>query len=424
MRLPLAAGRGGILSMANTALSYLPPGMAQAAQAGLAAFSAVWKAIKSPSEAELKARRDVDDYEAVAIEGLSDAQLAEAAAAGWESVADAGFLIKIRDQYVEVGLSAQQAETDVNAYWAAIESGDIEAINAQQAEWDALGLSIDEVAAGVTAAWEASSSAAASAFYKAEDAGTTAYDKILTEALIAEVGQKEAVARATAASLAATAKVLAAEGLKYARIAGFDAAMALGAHATQAERNAAAATAAAGAIASWDAAMVAVTASDLAATDAMKQDWTGPAGVQQETEAASTAAQAAWEAGATEIQRVSGVMAEGVKGDLVGIRDSARARFGEIVSAAQDAANAIEFESIWPDMTREMANDMARMAASSIASIGTVVDGAERMRKAVSSASSGGSGGEVTTAGWRKRPDGCWLRTGSGYGLPGVTVRP
>ena len=308
--------KSGVMSLVQTATNFLPPGMAQAAQIGIAAVSAIWKAVKKPSEAELAARKDVDDYEAAAIEGLSEAQLAEAAAAGWESVADAGFLIKIRDQYGEVGLSAEQAEADVAAYWAAIESGDLTTIDAYQEKWDGLGVSIEEAAAATEAAWEASSSAAASAFYKAEDAGTSAYDKIYAEAIESGAGQEQAVAKATAASLAATAKVLAAEGLKYARIAGFDAAMALGAHATQAERNAAAATAAAGAIASWDAAMVAVVASDKAAADAIEAPGGGPARTQEAIDKAllakETGALPAAEAAFAALPGVADTMAGGV----------------------------------------------------------------------------------------------------------------
>ena len=40
--------KSGIMSMANTAMSFLPPGMSQVAQASLAAISAVWSAMKRP----------------------------------------------------------------------------------------------------------------------------------------------------------------------------------------------------------------------------------------------------------------------------------------------------------------------------------------------------------------------------------------
>ena len=128
--------KSGVMSLVQTATNFLPPGMAQAAQIGIAAVSAIWKAVKKPSEAELAARKAVDDYEAAAIEGLDDVQITEAISAGWASWEDAAFLIKIRDQYAEVGRSADEAEADVSAYWAAIKSGDTEKIDAQQAAWD------------------------------------------------------------------------------------------------------------------------------------------------------------------------------------------------------------------------------------------------------------------------------------------------
>ena len=68
----------------------------------------------------------------------------------------------------------------------------------------------------------------------------------------------------------ANAEILQDEGEKYARIAAFDAAMALGANATADERKAAAAAAAQAAQDSWGAAMTAVEASDAAATEAMR----------------------------------------------------------------------------------------------------------------------------------------------------------
>ena len=206
-----------------------------------------------------------------------------------------------------------------------------------------------------------------------------AYDSTYEAAIEAgALGEEEATRKATQASLDASEKVLHARGIEFARLAAFDAAMALGAHATQAERSAAADSAAKAATASWDAAMGAVAASDKAATDAMKGDWTGPEGVQQETEEAALKAREAWETEALEIERLSDIMATEMKGDLVSVRDSAKDRFREIVGAAQDAANVIEFGSIWPRMTHEMAADMARMADSSIGSIGRVVSAAAK----------------------------------------------
>ena len=293
--------QSGIMSMVQTAVTYLPPGFKEAAQIAIGMYTTLWNTFKNPSDAEVRARQDVDDYEAAAIEGLSESQIAEAMAAGWQSWEDAAFLIGIRDQYLAVGLSAEQAERDVQAYWDAMAAGDEAAVDAQQEAWDELGVSVAEVeaaaveaAAAALAAWNAVGGSAASAFYKAKQAGVDAYTKVLDaseqyqaaaaagdtelmEKLVADNGEWvrseiESNAHARDVQLAAIAEVLAAEGQKYARIAAFDAAMALGVNATAEERAEAARLAAAAAIESWDAAMVAVTESDAAANAAITGD--------------------------------------------------------------------------------------------------------------------------------------------------------
>ena len=64
----------------------------------------------------------------------------------WE---DAAFLIEIRDMYLAAGLTAQEAETHVQAYWDAIHEGDRGAILDQQEAWDALRETIEEDTAAV-----------------------------------------------------------------------------------------------------------------------------------------------------------------------------------------------------------------------------------------------------------------------------------
>ena len=261
--------QSGIMSMVQTAVTYLPPGFKEAAQIAIGMYTTLWETFKNPSEAELRARQDVADYQEAAIEGLSDDQIVEAMSAGWTAWEDAAFLITIRDQYAAVGLSAEQAERDVQAYWDAIHSGDIEAIDAQQEAWDEVGVSATQAASAASAAWDSVARAAINAYDKAKAAGVTAYDEVYAAAIEAGLGQEEAAASAAAAQIAATAEVLAAEGQKYARIAAFDAAMALGVNATAEERAEAARLAAAAAIESWDAAMIAVTESDAAANAAI-----------------------------------------------------------------------------------------------------------------------------------------------------------
>ena len=264
----------------------------------------LWSSLKKPSEAELAARRDVDDYEAAFIDGLSQAQIAEAMNAGWESWEDAAFLIGIRDQYLEIGKSAAQAEADVARYWNAIEAGDMETINSMQAEWDAMGVSIADVAAQAQAAWDAASGAAVSAFRAAESAGQSAYESTMESALEAGATRKEAAAQAAEAEKAAIEEVLAAKGEEYARTAAFDAAMALGANATAEERAEAARNAAQAARESWGAAMDAVVASDQAATEALGQS------SEQRAKDAEEGAQAAKDAAVDAVKEESDLIAQ------------------------------------------------------------------------------------------------------------------
>ena len=154
--------------------------------------------------------------------------------------------------------------------------------------------------AELIAAFEAASSAAVGAFRASEAAGVKAYDettqasadyhaavadgdeklaaKIIEDNGLWVTNTEEAHARGSAAALAASTEVLAAKGVEYARISAFEAAMALGAHATAAERIEAARTAATAASESWDAAMVAVIASDKAAADAIDGTWNPESG--------------------------------------------------------------------------------------------------------------------------------------------------
>ena len=60
--------KGGMLSLANTAMQYLPPGMSQVGQDAIAAFGAVWNAIKRPSEEEIAARKSFAGIHASAVE--------------------------------------------------------------------------------------------------------------------------------------------------------------------------------------------------------------------------------------------------------------------------------------------------------------------------------------------------------------------
>ena len=84
-------------------------------------------AFKKPSEAEQAGRQSAQDFRDAVTDGLTQGQLdeaAEAAQGAWRgNEAGAQFLIGVRDAYIAAGLSAQQAERDVNRLWAAEKEG-------------------------------------------------------------------------------------------------------------------------------------------------------------------------------------------------------------------------------------------------------------------------------------------------------------
>ena len=312
-----AAGgwKGGLTSMLNTAASYLPPGMAQVAQASLAAISAVWSAMKRPSEEEIQARKTFEGMHAIAVEELGGIaeyqdQVATLMADGWDrTLAEtvAGF----EHWGAEAGIAHDYVVAKYAEYQAAVKAGDSERMAAIEEEvnaWRAAGEEkirlAEEAAAAAIAAQERVNNSAISGFEKAKQAGETAYSEIMdirSEYIRAEIAGDEkkmeqliknngawvtshgaALDNAVENQLDANREILQDEGEKYARIAAFDAAMALGADATAEERAAAARAAATAATESWDAAMVAVTASDKAAADAMTGETGGAARIEQD----------------------------------------------------------------------------------------------------------------------------------------------
>ena len=266
--------KSGLASLTNSALSFLPPGMAQAGQAALAAFSAVWSAMKRPSEAEIAARESFAGVHASAVEVFGETaayqeRIGIAIAAGWDST-----LAETRigfDMAAEAaGRSAAEGERLYARYQEAVKSGNTEVVASIEATYQSWIASAAEAEAEVTAAAERTMNAAVSGFQRAESEGERAYQAIYEAAIEAGANEESAIAKAGAARAAAVAKTLADEGFKFARIAAFEAALALGTEATEAQRAAAAAAAAAAALESWDVALTAVTAADEAATVAMQ----------------------------------------------------------------------------------------------------------------------------------------------------------
>ena len=230
--------KGGLSQMANMALEFLPPGMAQAAQAALGAFKAIWnKWFKKPSEAEIEARKTFDSLQSNFVSTLGDMAdyqeyYASLMTQGWDhnqAQVKAGFdtlgrqagvtweeIGRVHTQYLEAvkaGDAAELAriETIVEGWrergQAAIDEGEALAAAHQQF--------MDGVFDTVVGAWE-----------RAERAGTETYETVYKEAIKSGAGAEEAARMATAAAEDAKEQILAAEKEKYVRTAAFEAALA------------------------------------------------------------------------------------------------------------------------------------------------------------------------------------------------------
>lgn len=311
--------QGGLTSMLNTAASFLPPGMAQVAQAALAAVSAVWSAIKRPSEAEIQARKTFESMHQIAVTELGGIaeyqdQVSRLMADGWDrTLAEtvAGF----EHWGAQAGIAHDYVIAKYAEYQAAVKAGDADRMAAIEAEVDAWKAAADEK----NRIAEQASQAAMAAFYAARDAGIQAYDETLQAAIEAGLGEEEATAKALAAQIAASEAAIAQRKEEFAFDAAINAAMALGAHATADERIAAAEEAARVAMESWDAAMTAVTASDAAATAAIQDNAVETASVG----AAESARMA--DAATAEYNRMAAGMAAAA-GDIQGSIDSIKGK--------------------------------------------------------------------------------------------------
>ena len=196
-------------------------------------------------------------------------------------------------------VEAERVRLDWTERWNnASTDAELKLLTQERARWAEEGQAVqaqieaaEEAAKAVALAWENTSNAAVGGFRKAEAEGVKAYNEImkvrgdyvravdagddkLAKKIVKNHGKwvtshDAALDNAVKNQADANAEILQDEGEKYAMLAAFDAAMALGAHATAAERAEAADMAATSALQSWDAAMTAVIASDQAATDAM-----------------------------------------------------------------------------------------------------------------------------------------------------------
>ena len=131
-----------------TALSFLPPGMAQVAQASLAAFSAVWSAIKRPSEEEIQARKTFAGMHEIAVAELGGIaeyqdQVATLMADGWDRTL-AETVSRIRALGREAGIAHDYVVAKYAEYQAAVKAGDAERMAAIEDEVNAWRAAADE----------------------------------------------------------------------------------------------------------------------------------------------------------------------------------------------------------------------------------------------------------------------------------------
>jgi len=121
-----AASAGGLGGAATGALiGSIVPGIGTAIGAAIGGLAGVIGGIVNfgPSKKEREARAGVKTFQQDTFANLSDAQRTEAQGAGWVDPTAAGTLIAVRDAYLEMGKSAQDAERDVKAIWDAEKEG-------------------------------------------------------------------------------------------------------------------------------------------------------------------------------------------------------------------------------------------------------------------------------------------------------------
>ena len=339
--------KGGLTQMANYAMSFLPPGMAQAAQAALGAFKAVWnKFFKKPSEAELQARESFSGMQQAFKDNIGEIPqyqeyVNSLLSQGWDrnlAEVKAGF-----DYWAQqAGLGFEESGRLYTQYQDAIKAGDneevarIEAVvqgwrdrgaaisEAAQAEIDAAQEAaeahrqfMDGVFSSVIGAWDRAKAAGEQAFtdsmalHEQYNAAIEEGDAERAAKLVEQHGtwitsEESALAQSEHNQNVARQKLLDAEKAKYVRLAAFEAALEAirsgnAEGAAEAARLAAEQTAEA-----WDTALGAVAVADEIANNTVEEGATTTADhvieeaerTQQETikaanEAAEQQAQAA-----------------------------------------------------------------------------------------------------------------------------------
>ena len=186
--------KGGVMSIVNTAASLLPPGMAQAAQVAIAAFGAVWKAIKRPSEEEIAARKSFAGIHASAVETFGETaayteSVQRLVAEGWDRTL-AETVVGFEQAAASAGVSHAEAVSLYDQYQRAVQDGNTElvaSIEKTYGEWvdagkeasDALTKAAEEAAQAQQRFLDQVSNAAVSAYDKAQQEGKEAYQEVM-----------------------------------------------------------------------------------------------------------------------------------------------------------------------------------------------------------------------------------------------------
>ena len=173
-------------------------------------------------------------------------------------------LRETQELWEDAGLSAEEATKWTGKFHDANTNMDAEAMKALLVEFEA----VANEAERMNSAFDA----AVSAYGRAKDAGVDAYDEIYEAAIASGMGQEAAAAKATAAQVKETARVLKAEGEKYVQLARFEAALEA-IRSGNAEGAAAAADRAAQETQdAWEIATAAVAEADQIASDGMREN--------------------------------------------------------------------------------------------------------------------------------------------------------
>jgi hypothetical protein len=136
------------------------PGIGTAIGAGFGALAGLIKSFFGVSQQEKQGRGVVADFQQQTFGGLSDAQKTEAnqavSSGAWTDPTAAGTLIAVRDAYLSIGKTAQEAQRDVKAFWDAEKQGPeattaamqplLAALDAFKQKQDAAGASTDSMA--------------------------------------------------------------------------------------------------------------------------------------------------------------------------------------------------------------------------------------------------------------------------------------